>query len=76
MNSIPNSLWLTAKEAAEYLKVNPRCLLRLVRQGRIKGYALSGTKRRVWRFRQEDLDSALFKNSDTVAFVSRALERR
>jgi SRSO17 transposase len=27
----------------------------LVRQGKIKAYALSGTKRRVWRFRKEDL---------------------
>jgi excisionase family DNA binding protein len=54
-----NNEWLTAAEAAEYLRVKPRSLLLWVRQGKIKGYALSGTKRRIWRFRREDLDAAL-----------------
>jgi len=52
--------WLTANEAAEYLKVKKRSLLLWVREGKIKAYALSDTKRRIWRFRREDLDSALF----------------
>jgi excisionase family DNA binding protein len=60
MNTVPQSDWLTAAEAAEYLKVKKRSLLLWVRQGKVKAYALSGTKRRVWRFRREDLDSALF----------------
>lgn len=51
--------WLTAAEAASYLKVKTRSLLLWVRQGKIPAYALSGTKRRVWRFRKEDLDCAL-----------------
>jgi excisionase family DNA binding protein len=51
--------WLTANEAAEHLKVKPRTLLLWVRQGKVKGYALSGTKRRIWRFRREDLDASL-----------------
>jgi excisionase family DNA binding protein len=55
-----NSEWLTANEAAAHLKVKPRSLLLWVRQGKVKAYVLSGTKRRVWRFRREDLDSALF----------------
>ena len=54
------SEWLTAEEAAKYLKVKTRTLLLWVRQGNLLGYALSGTKRRIWRFRKEDLDSALF----------------
>ena len=33
--------WLTAGEAADYLKVKARTLLCWVRQGKIKGYALS-----------------------------------
>ncbi len=37
--------WLTADEAAHYLKVKARTLLRWVRQGKIKGYALSGSTR-------------------------------
>jgi len=32
-----------------------------VRQGKIKAYSLSGTKRHIWRFRKEDLDAALMK---------------
>ena len=55
----PQSEWLTASEAAAYLKVKPRTLLLWVRQGKIRGHALSGTRRRVWRFRKEDLDAAL-----------------
>lgn len=55
--------WLTAVEAAEYLKVQTRTLLLWVRQGKVIGYALSGTKRRVWRFRQIDLDTLLLSSS-------------
>ena len=51
--------WLTAEEAARYLKVKTRTLLAWVRKGRIKGYPLSGTKRHVWRFRVPDLDAML-----------------
>ena len=54
------SVWWTTDEAAAYLKTKPRTLLLWVRQGKVKAYALSGTKRRVWRFRKEDLDAALF----------------
>jgi excisionase family DNA binding protein len=59
MNTAPQFDWLTASEAAAYLKVKPRSLLLWVRQGKVQAYALSGTKRRIWRFRKEDLDSAL-----------------
>jgi excisionase family DNA binding protein len=54
-----NSEWMTTEEAAAYLKVKPRSLLLWVRDGKVPAYALSGTKRRVWRFRQCDLDSSL-----------------
>ena len=56
------SEWLTAEEAAGHLKVKARTLLLWVRQGKVKAFALSGTKRRVWRFRREDLDSALMQS--------------
>ncbi len=59
MNKSPHSDWLTASEAAAYLKVKPRSLLLWVRQGKLQAYALSGTKRHIWRFREEDLDTAL-----------------
>jgi len=60
---IAASEWLTATEAAGYLKVKVRTLLLWVRQGKVKGFALSGTKRRVWRFRQSDLDAALLESA-------------
>ena len=60
--SIPANDWLTAREAADYLKVKTRTLLHWVRQGKVKAFALSGTKRRVWRFRQQDLDAALMES--------------
>ena len=59
MITLPQSDWLTVLEAAAYLKVKPRTLLMWVRQGKLQAYALSGTKRRIWRFRKEDLDAAL-----------------
>jgi excisionase family DNA binding protein len=51
--------WLTATEAAQHLKIKPRTLLLWVRQGKLKGYKLSGTKRHVWRFQRAELDAAL-----------------
>jgi excisionase family DNA binding protein len=56
-----NSPWWTPAEAAVYLKIDRRTLLLRARQGKIKGYILSGTKRRVWRFRQADLDAAMIE---------------
>ncbi len=54
--------WLTASEAAAYLRVKVRTLLLWTRQGKVKAFALSGTKRHVWRFRREDLDAALLES--------------
>jgi excisionase family DNA binding protein len=58
----PNAEWLTAVEAAQYLKVKVRTLLLWVRRGKVKAFALSGTQRRVWRFRQIDLDAAFMES--------------
>jgi excisionase family DNA binding protein len=65
-----NSNWLTANEAAGYLKIEPRTLLLWARQGKLKGYTLSGTRRHVWRFRTEDLDGAM------IPLPSVAMNRR
>jgi len=71
--------WLTVEEAAAYLKVKPRSLLLWIRQGKLPAYALSGTRRRVWRLLQKDLDSTLFSkpivNSRASSSV-RSEERR
>lgn len=60
--STPANDWLTATEAALYLKVKVRTLLLWVRQRKVKAFALSGTKRRVWRFHRQDLDAALLES--------------
>jgi excisionase family DNA binding protein len=51
--------WLTASEAAAYVKTEPRSLLRWVREGKLPGYRLSGSKRHTYRFLARDLDAAL-----------------
>ena len=51
--------WLTAKEAAEHLKIKTRTLLLWTRQGKINGYALSGGRRHVWRYLRAELDAAV-----------------
>jgi excisionase family DNA binding protein len=72
------TIWLTGTEAAEYLKVKPRTLLLWVRHGKIKAFALSGTKRRIWRFRREDLDAALVAGTmlPSIPLSVRSTERR
>lgn len=57
------SIWLTAKEAAQYLKIEPRTLLLWARQGKVKGHMLSGSHRITWRFRAADLDAILLAPS-------------
>jgi len=55
--------WLTSQQAASYLKVKPRTLLQWARQGTVKGFVLSGTRRITWRFLQADLDAMLHRPS-------------
>ena len=54
--------WLTANEASEHLEIKKRTLLYWVNHGKVKAYALSGTKRRVWRFLRQDLDAAVLQS--------------
>jgi len=59
--------WLTANEAAQYLKVKPRTLLQWVREGRVPAHRLSGTLRCVWRFLRPELDAMLGLSSADLA---------
>lgn len=63
LDSKPSAEWLTAGEAAAYLKVKARTLLQWVRQGKVKAFALSGAKRHAWRFRKADLDATLLESA-------------
>jgi len=60
------SPWLTANEAASYLKVKSGTLLGWARSGKIKAYTLSGTERVIWRFLQSDLDARLLQSAVTA----------
>jgi excisionase family DNA binding protein len=53
------TVWLTAKEAAEYLRVQPRTVLKWAKEGRIPAHPLSGSKRITWRFLKGELDAML-----------------
>src|SRR5260370_38292707 len=53
------SVWLTAREAALYVRVSHRTILEWAKTGRIPAHSLSGTDRITWRFRAEELDCAM-----------------
>ena len=55
--------WLTACEAAQYLKVKSRTLLQWARERKVPGYRLSGIQRCVWRFLRPELDAMLASSS-------------
>jgi excisionase family DNA binding protein len=59
MTTFPQSDWLTASEAAAYLKVAHRTILEWAKTGRIPAHRLSGTLRCTWRFRADELDRAI-----------------
>ena len=59
--------WLTANEAAQYLKVKPRTLLQWARERKIPAHKLSGARRCVWRFLQPELDAILCSSSADTA---------
>ena len=65
--TIPPSEWLTAAEAAAHLRVKVRTLLLWARLGKVKAFALSGTRRHVWRFRQADLDAIVMESAVLVS---------
>ena len=55
--------WLTAAEAAQYLKVKPRTLVQWAREKKVPAHPLSGIQRRVWRFLKHELDAMLGPSS-------------
>jgi helix-turn-helix protein len=51
--------FVDAVEAGKFLRLRPRRVLELARQGAIPAYPLGSGERRVWRFRLSELASAL-----------------
>ena len=69
------SEWLTATEAAHYLKVQPRTILKWAKQGTIPAHALSGTARVTWRFLKSELDNAML-NPPSAAGLGGSIEQQ
>ena len=67
--------WLTLNEAATYLKVKPRTLAQWVRERKVPGHRLSGTKRCIWRFLQSELDGMLTSSSERGVPVARVMTK-
>jgi excisionase family DNA binding protein len=49
--------FLDALEAARFLKLHPKTLLRLARSGSIPAHPLTGRRRYIWRFLLSELDA-------------------
>jgi excisionase family DNA binding protein len=59
MGTFPQSEWLTAAEAAAYLKVAHRTVLEWAKTGRVPAHRLSGSLRVTYRFLAVELDAML-----------------
>ena len=51
--------FVDAEDAGEFLRLRPRRVLELARQGVIPAYPLGQGKRRVWRFRLSEIAEAV-----------------
>ena len=60
--------WLTAGEAAAYLRVKPRTVLKWAKERRIPAHPLSGCKRVTWRFLKSELDSVMLNPPSAAGF--------
>jgi excisionase family DNA binding protein len=66
-HSAETTHWLTADQVAAYLQVERRTVLKWANSGKLKGYALSGTRRRTWRFLKVDVDGILSLSSEPLS---------
>ena len=55
--------FVDAVQAAEFLRLRPRRVLEMARQGLIPAYPLGNGKRRVWRFRLSEIVQAVSTSS-------------
>ena len=53
--------FLTVDEAAEYLRVSPTTILRMVKVGRLKSYSWSYSAKERRYFKRKDIDAFLRK---------------
>jgi excisionase family DNA binding protein len=67
MSTLSQSDWLTSTEAAAYVKVAPRTIVRWARNGLMPAHRLSGIGRITWRFLRSELDAKLKGSSEACA---------
>jgi excisionase family DNA binding protein len=63
VTQVVTSPWMNSREAAAYLKVKPRTLVRWARSGCIPAHRLSGRARCTYRFLRSELDAMLCASS-------------
>jgi excisionase family DNA binding protein len=56
-SSAPEETWLTMSQAMQYLQVSRRTLYRLMDEGMLPYYRITGTRQR--RFKRSDLDQLM-----------------
>jgi len=57
INDNTNNQILTAEEVAEYLRIHPYTVRRLVRSGKLPGFKVGGQ----WRFKKEEIGISTLK---------------
>jgi hypothetical protein len=69
--------FVSAEAAAAHLAISPRRVLDLARQGVLPAYPVAlGRKRKQWRFRLSDLETALCHNgANSAALLDRRTSR-
>src|SRR5690348_15344458 len=76
-NSRPES-YVDAKEGAVFLRMHPKTLMRLAREGSVPAYSFSEGTRRHWRFLLSELDTWMRSKVNSNAHPVRSVspERR
>lgn len=49
--------FVSVREVAQFLRMAPRTISRMARQGRIPAHPISGIARRTWRFRLSEVEN-------------------
>jgi excisionase family DNA binding protein len=66
--------YVDAAEAAQFLGIHPKTLLRMAREGQVPAYSLNDCRRRRWHFLKSELDiwmrSRVNSNAHPVRSVS------
>jgi excisionase family DNA binding protein len=59
--------FVSVKEVAQFLRMAPRTISRMARQGRIPAHPVSGSVRRTWRFKLSEIGLFFESHAPTSA---------